>query len=148
MPITNGNRNIGSGYGSPMIPMVTNNPAFKVAIIPLDGRFEQKPNQKNDTAQQTSIKVGNTVRGEIVSRTRKKNDLVIGRVLQILMEDGAIVAYKIITQRGKEVLIDPSATSIIEVRPEELPGGSEMGSKFESRVLLYEEWKMNYNESR
>ena len=141
MPIDYGSRNIIAGGSSPYIPLITNNPAFQVEIIPLDGRLEQKPNQKNDTQQQLAIKIGDTIRGEVTSNTRKVGEKVLGRVLQIQQEDGEIVGYKVITKRGKEVMVDPTTTTKIQVHGESLPGSPNTNANFESRVMLFEEWK-------
>lgn len=106
MPITISNRNVGSGNGSLMTPILANNPAFKVQILPVDGRLEQKPFAKDGTAEIDAIKVGQTVRGQILSSKKS----VKGKVLQINRENGQIVSFKILDKAGKEALIDPTTT--------------------------------------
>jgi hypothetical protein len=145
MPIDYGSRNITAGGSSPYIPMVTNNPAFQVKIIPVDGAMEQKPNQKNDASQQEAIKVGDTIRGEEVSKTRKRGKQTLGRVIGIEHENQTVVAYKIINQRGKEVLVDP--TTATKMDDEGLVGAPNTNPNEQyapkEKVLLYEEWKFN-----
>jgi hypothetical protein len=148
MPLDATSRSISAGSQSPYIPLITNNPAFQVEIVPLDGRMEQKPNQRDDTKQQLSIKIGDTIRGEEVSETRKKGRAVLGRVLQIEMEDGAVAAYKIITQRGKEVFVDPSTSTKIKIHGEALPGAPNTNAAMEHRILLFEEWNVIQKSSR
>jgi hypothetical protein len=148
MPLDYTSRNITAGATSPYIPLITNNPAFQVSIVPLDGRMEQKPNQKDDTRKQQEIKIGDTIRAEVVSKTKKKGEKVTGRVLQVEMTDGAATAFKIITQRGKEVLVDPTTASKIEVHGEPIPGGINTGTTLEHRTLLFEEWKMTHKVTR
>lgn len=149
MPLDGARRHIATGSQSPAIPLITNNPVFQVGIIPLDGRMEQKPNQKDDTAQQLSIKIGDTIRGEEVSQTRKKGAAVIGKVLQVQLEDGAVSAYKIITQRGKEVFVDPSTSTKIKLHGDfVLPTVPNTNGAMEHRVVLFEEWKLIQKSSR
>ena len=104
MPVTISNRNVGSGNGSLMVPLVANNPAFKVEILPVDGRLEQKPFAKDGTREIESIKVGDLVRGEIVNSSKN----VKGKVLQINRQNGEIVSYKILDEDGEEALLDPT----------------------------------------
>jgi hypothetical protein len=141
MPITISNRSVGSGNGSLMVPLVANNPAFKVEILPVDGRLEQKPFAKDGTKQIESIKVGNTVRGQIVST---KTD-VRGRVLQINQANGQIVSYKVLTDDGEEVLLDPTTTVkyIDHGQEDSVVGGNpNVSSPYNEsrRILNYSEW--------
>lgn len=144
MPITISNRNVGSGNGSMMVPLIANNPAFNVAILPVDGRMEQKPFAKNDTAQINAIKVGNTVRGTVVNTEKD----VEGKVLQINRQNNQIVSYKILTGAGEEVLIDPTSASkkIEHGQDSEVVGGIDyndvpQGVSNEShRVKNYHSW--------
>jgi len=142
MPLDYGSRNIIAGGSSPYIPLITNNPAFQVEIVPMDGRLEQKPNQKDDTQQQVAIKIGDTIRGEVVSSTRQAGEKVLGRVLQVVEDGGEVTAYKVITKRGKEVMVDPTTATKIQVHGESLPGSPDTNPNFESRVMLFEEWKV------
>ena len=142
MPITISNRNVGSGNGQLFVPLVANNPAFKVEIIPVDGRLEQKPFAKDDSGAINAIKVGQTIRGKIVNSDKK----VTGKVLQIQQENGQITAYKVLT-KGKEVLVDPtSATKSPEHGEDfETVGGIDAnqltnGVPNESHVLSYSSW--------
>ena len=142
MPLDYGSRNLVSGNNSPYIPLVTDNPAFKVAIIPVDGRFEEKPNAKDGTEEIESIKIGDTIRGEISSQTNKRGKRVLGHVIQIEQENNNITAYKVITRDGENCFIDPSTATKIDVRPDSGLGGYNPNPVVESRnVLLYEEWK-------
>ena len=106
MPITISNRNVGSGNGSLMTPILANNPAFKVQILPVDGRLEQTPYAKDGTIDIDSIKVGQAVRGQILSSKKS----VKGKVLQINRKNGQVVSFKILDKEGKEELIDPTTT--------------------------------------
>jgi len=106
MPITISNRNVGSGNGSLLTPILANNPAFKVQILPVDGRFEQKPGGKDGSAQIDAIKVGQAVRGQILSSKKS----VKGKVLQINRQNGQIVSFKVLDKDGKEELLDPTTT--------------------------------------
>jgi exosome complex RNA-binding protein Csl4 len=114
----------------------------------MDGALEQKPRQKSGRAEIEKVKIGDIVRGEEVSGTRKRGKQVLGRVLQVNLQDGGIVSYKIITQRGKEVLLDPSTVTKIDVNGEDPSPMSAPQTQLESyepveRVLLYEQWKSN-----
>jgi hypothetical protein len=105
MPLSGG---IGAkSSGNQFTPIVTNNGAFNVKIVPLDGGMEEKPNQKVDAQAKTKIKVGDTVSGEEV-KTEDKN---MGKVVSIEMEDNHIVGFKILNDDGKEVILDPSTVS-------------------------------------
>jgi hypothetical protein len=144
MPITISNRNVGSGNGSLMTPLVANNPAFKVQILPVDGRLEQKPFAKNGSEEINAIKVGNSVRGDVVNSEKS----VKGKVLQINRQNGEVVSYKVLTDEGEEVLIDPtSAVKYIEHGEEvEATGGIDVNkavpkiSNESLRVMSYENW--------
>jgi hypothetical protein len=146
MPLDYTSRNIAAGGASPYIPLITNNPAFQVKITPMDGRLEQKPNQKSDRSQQESIKIGDTVRGEEVSGTRKRGQRCIGRVIAIEMEDGAITGYKVINQKGDDVILDPSTTVKMDEHGENPLAPSAPQTQLENYhpengVMLYEDWK-------
>lgn len=106
MPITISNRSVGSGNGSLMTPLLANNPTFKVEILPVDGRLEQQPSGKDGTTQIEAIRVGQAVRGQIVSS--KKH--VKGKVLQINQKNGEVVSFKVLDSDGEEVLLDPTTT--------------------------------------
>ena len=76
MPLDYGSRNLVAGNNSPYIPLVTDNPAFKVAIIPVDGRFEEKPNAKVDRKKQEDLAALNTRKDlllEIKSKLEESN---------------------------------------------------------------------------
>jgi len=123
-----------------MVPLVTNNPAFSVKIVALDGSMEQKPNQRN-TANPEAVKIGDTVRGEVLSKTKKRGENVIGRVLQVELEDNAVASFKVITQRGEEVHLDPSTVIKLDTHKEGPAGSPDTNAAFENRIMLYEEWK-------
>ena len=146
MPLDYSNRTISAGGASPYIPLITNNPAFQVKITPLDGRMEQKPNQKSDRAQQEAIKIGDTVRGEELSGTRKSGKRHIGRVIAIDTEDGAITSYKIINTKGDDIFLDPTTTVKMDVHGEDPLAPSAPQTQLENYspengVMLYEDWK-------
>jgi hypothetical protein len=145
MPIAISNRSISNGNGSLMTPLVANNPAFKVEILPVDGRLEQKPFAKDDSTRINSIKVGDTVRGHGVNN----GGAVKGKVLQVNRQNGQIVSYKILSEEGEEVLLDPTSTEKYFGHGEEVDvtGGVDVndlptnGVPNEShRVLNYSSW--------
>ena len=140
MPLNYTQRNITSGSQSPMVPLITNNPTFAVKIVALDGKMEQKPNQRN-TGDPEAIRIGDTIRGEVMSQTRKRGENVIGRVLQVELEDNSVTSFKVITQRGKEVQIDPSTAVKLDTHKEGPKGSPDTNAAFESHVMLYEQWK-------
>lgn len=133
MPITLTGRNINTGNLSPMMPIVNDNPAFKVAIIPVDGRMEQKPGAKPDSAQQASIKIGDYIAGETVRDGREKGRKVAGKVLNVLKNGQDIYAYKILDADGEEVLVDPTT-----VAKENKNGQDE--DLVEKHVLSFNDW--------
>jgi hypothetical protein len=148
MPLDYTSRTISAGGSSPYIPLITNNPAFQVKIVPLDGRMEQKPNQKDDGQQQKAIQVGDSIRGEELSREEKSGERVMGKVLAIEVENGAITSYKVITSRGKEVLVDPSTAVKIDLHGEDPEPTSAPQTQLEKyypkeSVKLYEEWRFD-----
>lgn len=142
MPITMTGRSINTGNLSPMIPIVANNPAFKVQIVSVDGRLEQKPNAEPDSAQQDAIKVGDYISGETVSSDRNPGQKVAGKVLQILRNGQDIYAYKILDAESEEVEVDPTTAC------KESTNG-QVDSADEGYVLSYEGWLVenNLNES-
>lgn len=145
MPIDYTNRNITAGGSSPYIPLITNNPAFQVEIIPLDGRLEQKPSHTDDKKQQDAIKISDTVRGEVVSKAEKRGERVMGKVLAINVDNGSITGYKVMTVRGKEALVDPSTAVKIDLHGENSVQSAPQTQleKYQpvERVKLYEEWR-------
>jgi hypothetical protein len=143
MPVAISNRNIGSGNGSLMVPIVANNPAFKVEILPVDGRLEQKPFAKDGSSTINAIKIGDGVRGDVVN----SKETVEGKVLQINRQNGEIVSYKVLTADGDEVLLDPTTTDKYIEHGEEVEAGagievSNTGPRFEEshKVLGYDKW--------
>lgn len=148
MPLNPNSRNITAGGSSPYIPLITNNPAFQVAIVPLNGAMEQKPNQKDDSGQQAAIKVGNTIRGNEVRTGEDEGSRCIGKVIAIIEEDGNIVGYKILGQNGKEVVIDPTTAVKVQLNGDDPAPVSAQQTQLENytpsqKILLYEEWKFN-----
>lgn len=142
MPLDYGSRNLISGNNTPFIPLVTDNPAFKVAIIPVDGRFEEKPNPKDGSKEILAIKIGDTIRGEVLSNLKKSGKRVIGKVLQIQQNNGEISAYKVLDQRGDDVLVDPTTVTKIDLHSDSDSGNVNTNPVIESKhVMLYEEWK-------
>lgn len=147
MPLDNTSRNVTAGGSSPYIPLITNNPAFQVEIVPMDGKLEQKPNQKNDAQDATNIGVGDTIRGEVAQGTGDKKVTVMGRVVAIDNNEGAVTGYKVLDQKGKEVIVDPSTAVKVDLNGED-PVPSSQEVSFENyapsnKVMLYEEWKQN-----
>jgi hypothetical protein len=132
MPITLTGRSINTGNLSPMIPIVANNPAFKVQIVPVDGRMEEKPRQQQDTAEQDAIKVGDYITGEESSGGRKRGRKVAGRVLQILNSGQEVYAYKILDGDGEEVNVDPTTAEKDEA-------SAQLGESKEY-VMSYKSW--------
>jgi len=146
MPLNPNSRNITAGGSSPYIPLITNNPAFQVAIVPLNGAMEQKPNQKDDSAQQQSIKVGNTIRGNEVRTGEEEENKCIGKVIAIIQDEGSVTGYKILDQHGKEIIIDPSTATQIELNGEDPAPMSAPQTQLENyapthKILMYEQWK-------
>jgi hypothetical protein len=88
-----------------MTPLVANNPAFKVQILPVDGRLEQQPFAKNGSAEINSIKVGDSIKGDVIN----SDVSIVGKVLQINRQNGEIVSYKILSDDGKNELVDPTS---------------------------------------
>ena len=126
-------RSINTGNLSPMIPIVTNNPAFKVAVIPVDGRYEEKAGlQKPDDKEQSAIKIGDYISGEAISNTRKHGKKVAGKVLLVLKNNQDIEGYKILDDKSNEVIVDPTTAF------KEDPNNETTSSK--SYVLTYENW--------
>jgi len=144
MPITISNRNIGSGNGSLMVPLVQNNPAFSVALLPVDGRLEQQPGAKDGSPEINAIKVGDPVKGNILNSKKS----IEGKVLQINRANSEVVSYKVLTDNGKEVLIDPTTTEKYADHGEtgEVVGGVDANkfpngvSNESSQVLSYNKW--------
>ena len=133
MPITLTGRSINTGNLSPMVPIVANNPAFKVAIVPVDGRYEEKAGlQKSDRTEQEAVKIGDYISGEVVSDTKKKGKKVAGKVLQVLKNNQDIYGYKILDSEGDEVVVDP--TTAVKQDHNGQAGANE------SFVLTYENW--------
>lgn len=146
MPLNPNSRNITAGGSSPYIPLITNNPAFQVAIVPLNGAMEQKPNQKDDSGQQAAIAVGNTIRGNEVRTGEDDGDRCIGKVIAIIQDEGSIVGYKILGQNGKEVVIDPSTAFKVELNGDDPAPMSAPQTQLENyapshKILMYEQWK-------
>lgn len=109
--------------GNPLItPIIANNPAFKVNIVPIDGRLEQKPGAGDSTAQQVAIKVGDTIKGEMLSQTREHGEQVIGKVVAIDKDNDQILGFVVITTKGEEVTIDPTTAQKAYTNGETSPG--------------------------
>lgn len=87
--------------------LIPNIPAFKMQILPIDGRLEQTPFAKDGSAEINSIKVGDQVQGQPVN----SKDVVKGRVLQINQQNGQIVSYKVLSTDSEELLLDPTSTA-------------------------------------
>lgn len=149
MPLDYTSRNISAGGSSPYIPLITNNPAFQVKITAMDGRLEQKPNAKQGAQDATNIGVGDTVRGEEVTQSRKDGERLMGRVVAIITDNGSITGYKILSGKGKEVIIDPTTAVKVELNGEDpIPSAPQTQLEQytpENKVMLYEEWKQTHD---
>lgn len=145
MPLNYSSRNIAAGGASPYIPLITNNPAFQVEIVPLDGRLEQKPNAKAGAQDATGIGVGDTIKGEEVSQSREGGKKAMGRVVAIITDNGNVTGYKILAADGKEVVIDPTSAVKIKLNGDDpVPSAQQVQLENyspENKILLYEEWK-------
>lgn len=131
-------RSIGSGFASPAYPVIANNPAFKVAIIPLDNRMEQSNNAKPDNKEAGKIKTGDMIAGEVMGGSKEKAEHVEGRVVAIDQEDETILAIKIVTTDGKEVKVDPTTATKVNIY---LPDfAKQPGTAYENRLLTYTEF--------
>lgn len=142
MPITISNRNIGSGTGSLFTPLIANNPAFSVELLPVDGRLEQKPFAQDATTEIQAIKVGNMVHGKIVGSEKD----ITGKVVQINRANGQITSFKVISD-GDDALLDP--TTVVRAQEHgqdyETVGGVDAnklatGIANESHVMSYSSW--------
>jgi len=135
MPLTLTGRSINTGNLSPMVPIVANNPAFKVAILPMDGRFEQKAGmQKGDAATQNAVKIGDYISGETVRDDKEPGKKVAGKVLQVLKNNQDIYAYKILDADGEDALVDPTSVS------RQQPNGDGDSNESAIYVKSYENW--------
>jgi len=150
MPLDYTSRNMSAGGASPYIPMITNNPAFQVEIIPMDGRLEQKPGQAKNNNDANTIGVGDTIRGETLSGTSKKGEKVIGKIVAVETDNNTVTGYKILDKSGKEVVVDPSTATKMELNGEDpLPSAQQVQLENytpQNYILLYEEWKSNVNQ--
>ena len=133
-------RSIGSGFASPAYPIVANNPAFKVEIIPLANPFEQPNSAKPNNQEMGEIKIGDMIRGEIMGGTSKKNTQVEGRVVAIDQEDETMLMFRVITTDGKEVNVDPTTASKIDGHPEDFAKEEHAKNTYENRIMKYERW--------
>jgi hypothetical protein len=138
-------RSIGSGFASPVYPVIANNPAFKVQIIPLANKFEQPNDAKPNTQEVGEIKVGDMIRGEISSGTQEKSKQVEGRVVAVDQEDETTIAFRVVTVDGEEVNVDPTTASKIDGHPEDFAKETQPGSTYEKRMLTYQEWLFESN---
>ena len=149
MPLDYTSRNVAAGGASPYIPLITNNPAFQVEIVPLDGRLEQKPGARPAAQDATSIGVGDTIKGNEVTQTRDKGENVMGRVVTVLTDNGNITGYKILSAKGKEVVVDPSSATKVNLNGDStLPSAQQVQLENyspDNKILLYEEWRQSKN---
>lgn len=142
MPIALTPRNVMStGNLSPVVPIVTNNPAFTVKIMPLDGRMEQQSSPQQDTTQD-DIKIGDWISGEELSNMQKSGNKKSGKILIINKSNQEIISYKILTKNGEEVLIDP--TTAIK---KNYGNANSFAAANEMRVLTYSNWLIENKKS-
>ena len=157
MPLSYNNRSYNSAGNSLLTPIITNNPAFSVQIIPVDGRLEQKPNVKSGDAQFMAIKIGDIIRGKEMSGSDQTTPDIIGRVTHIEEDsNGEILHYVVLSKEGKEVDIDPSTAQEHydngEPNPNVAPamsGGTTPASSraYENRLMNFAEWLSESNQS-
>jgi hypothetical protein len=133
-------RSIGSGFASPAYPIIANNPAFKVEIIPLSNRFEQENKAKPNTQEIGEIKVGQMIRGEVLGGTDQKTEQVEGRVVAVDQEDETVLSFRVITKDGDEVNVDPTTASKIDGHPEDFAEETQPGDTYENDIMTYEQW--------
>jgi len=133
-------RSIGSGFASPAYPVIANNPAFKVEILPLSNRFEQENDAKPNTKEMGEIKIGDNIRGEISGGTRKKTKQIEGRVVAIDQEDETTLAFRVITKDGDEVNVDPTTASKVDGHPEDFSKDTEPSDTYENRIMTFDQW--------
>ena len=134
MPITSSGRSVNTGNGGNQIPIVGNNPAFKVQILPMTGALEQKPRGQSDKAEQDAIKIGDYIYGETVSDGRNPGEEAAGKVLLVIQAGQEVSGYKILDKDGKEVVIDPT-TAVKDNH-----NGQSNDGVIEANVLSYENW--------
>ena len=128
-------RSIGSGFVSPAYPIIANNPAFKIEMIPLDNRMEQKNNAKPNNKEMGEVKIGDMVRGEISGGTKEKTKQAEGRVVAIAQEDETVLTFRVITTDGEEVNLDPTTVSKVDIAPEDFSDPQNEG------WMSFSEWK-------
>ena len=133
-------RSIGSGFASPAYPIIANNPAFKVEILPLSNRFEQENKAKPNTKEMGEIKIGDNIRGEVSGGTDQKTKQVEGRVVAIDQEDETTLAFRVVTKDGDEVNVDPTTASKVDGHPEDFAEETEPGDTYENRIMTFDQW--------
>lgn len=133
-------RSIGSGFASPAYPVIANNPAFKVEILPLSNRFEQENKAKPNTKEMGEIKIGDNIRGEVAGGTDKESKQVEGKVVAIDQEDETTLAFRVVTKDGDEVDVDPTTASKVDGHPEDFAQQDEPGNTYENRLMSYDQW--------
>jgi len=134
--------------GNQFTPIVTNNNAFSVKIVPLDGGMEEKPN-KDVSQSKDKPKVGDMISGEEV-KTEKK---VVGKIVAIQTEDNHTVGYKVLDKDGEEVIVDPSTAVKHNTNDGSEVGGNNISKatsesldtvlKSSSLVKSFSEWSTN-----
>ena len=138
-------RSIGSGFASPVYPVISNNPALKVEIIPLGNNFEQPNSAKPNTQEVGEIKVGDMIRGEIAGGTKEETKQIEGRVIGIDQQDQEVFAFRVVTVNGEEVNVDPTTASKIDGHPDDFAKETQPGSTYERRILSYQDWLAESN---
>jgi hypothetical protein len=133
-------RSIGSGFASPAYPIIANNPAFKVEILPLSNRFEQENNAKPNTKEMGEIKIGDMIRGDVSGGTDTSTEQVEGRVVAIDQEDETVLSFRVVTEDGDEVNIDPTTASKVDGHPEDFADSDQPGDTYENRIMSYDQW--------
>jgi len=126
-------RSIGSGFASPAYPIIANNPAFKVEMIPLDNRMEQKNSAKPNNKEMGEVKVGDMVKGQISGKEESKQ--VQGRVLAIDQENEEVLVFRVLTTDGEEVNLDPTTVAKVDISPEDFSDPQNEG------WLNFSDWK-------
>ena len=131
-------RSIGSGFASPAYPIIANNPAFKVEIIPLGNSLEQPNSAKPNTKEMGMIKVGDMIRGEILGGGEENKESIDGRVVAIDNQDDTVLSFRVVTTKGKEENVDPTTAIKIDAHPEDF--SKEPGNTYENKILDYQSW--------
>lgn len=109
---------IAGGVGSIDTSVITNNPVFKVSIVPASDELQEKPRYKIDRKK---LKLGDIIEGNrLTKKGEKDNKKYIGRIQRIERDEkGNDLYYIIIDEKGKRIKINPNAASFIDFSDED-----------------------------